>query len=212
MPIASFSGKVFTVSSDKVYTFDGLSQKSELMTEAVDNNKGKPSTFVKGSALDTLSFDIKLNSEYVDVRAEINAWIAMCEKKRMDRFILGNKALSKNKFLLKSVDIRYSKINNKGEVLSASLSLEFEEYIKAGKPKKTSSGGSGGRSSSKGKGSKNMVSKILKGVDDKSKKRKNHNYSFAVEDKIMADWGVTVEKRKKALTAEDQIMADWGVG
>lgn len=210
MPIASYAGKTFSVSSEKVYTFDGLSQKSELITESVDNKSGKQSTYIKGSSLDILSFDIKLNSEYVDVRAEIDAWKAMCEKKKTDLFILGNKALSKNKFLLKSVDIKYNKINNRGEVLSASLSLEFEEYIKAGKPKKTSSGAGKKKSS---KGNKNMVDKIMQGVDDdKSKKRKNHNYSFAVEDKIMTDWGVTVEKRKKALTVEDQIMADWGVG
>lgn len=144
MPIATFQKKVFQVSSDRKYTFNGLTWGAGLDTEAQEKLKDKPSTYIKGIGLNTLSIEITLRQDFgMNVRAEIEQWEAIRDKQIPDYFILGTKPVSKNKFLLKSVTVSDPEIDGRGRILKASLKLEFEEYVRAGKAQ-SKSGGAGG--------------------------------------------------------------------
>jgi hypothetical protein len=134
MPIASFLGKVFQVSLNRRYTLDGLTWSGALDTEAQEKVKDKPSTYIKGFGLETLSFEIPLRAEnQINVRTEIEQWEAIRDKAVSGVFILGTRPIGKNKFLLKSVAVSDTMIDGKGLLLKATVKLELEEFVRAGK-------------------------------------------------------------------------------
>jgi hypothetical protein len=141
MPIASFQNKVFTVSSTKKYPLTGLIWGGSLETEAQDKLKDKPSTYIKGEMLDNMSFEIPLRADFgIDPRKEIEGWESIKSKAQPSLFILGSKPVGKNKWLLKSVGSSDLEVDGRGRIIKATLKLEFEEFVRAGKtPSKTSS-------------------------------------------------------------------------
>jgi hypothetical protein len=134
MPIATFGKKVFGVSSSKVYTFAGFSFGGSLDTETQEKIGDKPSTYIKGGSLDNLSFDIPLRVDFgMNVRQQIEDWQAIKDAAKPYQFILGNKPLGNNKWLLKSVNVTDTGIDAGGQILKATLKLEFEEFVRVGK-------------------------------------------------------------------------------
>ena len=136
MPIASFNGKVFEVSSNKIYNFDGYTRAYSLDTEEQEQEGSKPSTYIKGESLETISFIISLDSRFVDIESEIISWFSMCKAKKPDFFILGGKPVSSNKFLLKSVSESDSVIDNNGKKLKVKLDIKLDEFVRYGSKKK----------------------------------------------------------------------------
>lgn len=182
MPIATYQGKTFSVSSGKVYTLDGLEWSGSINSEAQDKLKSKSSTYIKGLGLETMSFDVQLRADLkIDVRKEIEAWEAIRDKCSPAYFVLGTKPLSKNKWLLKSVSISDTRIDNKGRVYAASLNLSFEEYVRAGvAPKETAAGK--GKRKGKGKPASGPVNLNLvptSYIDKVETKRQNTNAATA---------------------------------
>ncbi|WP_040948479.1 phage tail protein [Gorillibacterium massiliense] len=134
MPIASYQKKVFQVSGNKIYTFNGMEWSTTLETETQEKIKDKPSTYVKGYGLSAMSFELPLRVDMnIDVQKEIEEWEAICIKAAADFFIMGTKPLGKNRWLLKSVRTSDTEIDNKGRLLKAKINLDFEEYVRAGK-------------------------------------------------------------------------------
>jgi hypothetical protein len=151
MPIAVFASKTFNVSRDKVYTFDGLTLSSSLNVESQDVEGKKPSTYVKGSGLNAMSFNIPVKIELgYNPRAEYDAWEAIKDKAVAYPFILGGKPVGVNKYLLKSVSLNNTLADNKGNILSGTLQLEFEEYVRQGSKTNSTSSSSPGVSSGNG--------------------------------------------------------------
>lgn len=143
MQIASFKGKVFQVSTNKKYTLNAMTWSGSIDIEAQEKIGDKPSTYVKGSNLDSMSFEIPLRADFGhNVRAEIESWESIKESRSPDIFILGQKPKGKNKWLLKTVTAENLEIDGSGKILKASLKLEFEEYVRAGKKQAESSAGS----------------------------------------------------------------------
>jgi len=133
MAIASFSKKVFSVSSNKIYTFSGLQYSSNYSTEDQDVEGKKPSTYKKGPGLNAMDFSVKLDASFkINPRKEITEWENIKDAGIPYVFILGNKALGKNKWLLVDVSASDMNIDNAGNILLANLSLKFTEYVRAG--------------------------------------------------------------------------------
>jgi len=133
VPIATFKNKIFSVSASKIYTLTGMEWSGALDTESQEKLKSKPSTYIKGQTLGTMSFEIPLIAgKNINVRAQIEEWETIRDKAAPDYFILGKKPLGKYKWLLKSVSVSDIQIDNKGNILRAKLKLDFEEYVRAG--------------------------------------------------------------------------------
>ncbi|TZE82006.1 phage tail protein [Calorimonas adulescens] len=133
MPIAVFANKVFQVDSQKIYTFNDFTMSSSLETEKQDAANKKPSTYIKGPDLYTMSISIPLDvSMGVNVRNEYGAWKALVEAGKPYPFILGGKPLGSNKWLLKSASLNNTVIDSNGNILSGTIQLEFEEYVRPG--------------------------------------------------------------------------------
>lgn len=136
MSIAIFASKTFQVSSRKIYTLDEFTVGSSLETETQDSANKKPSTYIKGPGLMAMSFNIAIKSMFgINVRKEYDEWNAVCEAGKAYPFILGGKPFGKNKWLLKGADLEEIIFDNKGNMISAALQLDFEEYIRAGSAK-----------------------------------------------------------------------------
>lgn len=134
MPIATFQKKIFQVSGDYKYPLNGLGWSSALNTESQEKLKSKPSTYIKGEDLSPLSLTIPLRTALgMDVRKEIESWEAILSKQSPDYFILGTKPIGRNKWLLKSVGVSETEIDGKGFLRKATLKLDFEEFVRAGK-------------------------------------------------------------------------------
>ncbi|AYO30260.1 hypothetical protein D2962_06185 [Biomaibacter acetigenes] len=178
MPIAVFANKTFQVNSQKIYTFDDLTMNSSLETEKQDAANKKPSTYIKGPDLYTMSFSIPLDvSMGVNVRNEYGAWKALVEAGKPYPFILGGIPLGANKWLLKSASLNNTVIDSNGNILSGTIQLEFEEYVRPGSAqaskstKKTSTSYAPGISLPKVSGNINLL-----GSSDKADiKRSNPN-------------------------------------
>ncbi|MGE5631702.1 MAG: phage tail protein [Caulobacteraceae bacterium] len=142
MPIAVFSNKVFAVTGEKIYSFNGFQYSSSLETEKQDSAGKKPSTYNKGSGLDNMSFKIPLNVELgVNPRKELEDWRKIKNAGVAYPFILGSKPFGENKWLLISVEPVDSVIDNFGNIISCELDLKFEEYVRPGSAKASNSAG-----------------------------------------------------------------------
>lgn len=133
MSIAVFGNKIFQVTQDRIYTFDGIQYGSSLNTEKQDASGKKPSTYNKGPGLNSLSIKISLDvSLGVNPRSEIEEWESIKDAGVAYPFILGSRPLGKNKWLLVDVQATMQVIDSNGNVLAAELSLKFDEYVRAG--------------------------------------------------------------------------------
>lgn len=147
MVIATYANKVFQVSPDKIHTFDDFQYSSELQTEKQDADGAKPSTYLKGSDLDTMGFTIKLDaSTGVNPRNEWGDWKRMLEDKTAYPFILGGVPVNGANWLVTKVTPSNVKTDNTGRVLSLDLALQFEEYVRPGSKKDTSTASQKGAS------------------------------------------------------------------
>ena len=124
MITAKFGSKSFEVSSDKIYTPNGVSVTEELNIAETEVSGKKPTVSVKGIKLKNLSFELKLDSRFVDVTVEINYWEKTLKSKTPQSFQLGGYVLGK--YYLAKTDLKNIK-TSKGGYIGATLSLSFIE-------------------------------------------------------------------------------------
>ncbi|KMT23014.1 phage tail protein [Clostridium cylindrosporum] len=177
MPIASFGKKVFSVSLNRVYTFNGYTRTSALSVEEQEVAGSKPSSYIKGSALDDLGITIELKKmKGIDVRKEINEWMAIKDSKTPENFILGGSRVGANKYLLVSVGESDVLIDNQGRVLSAKIDLKFKEFVRLGKKEEKPKTSKDDKSKNKRKNSNSKKSKD-KGKKTSDKKKSSNKKS-----------------------------------
>lgn len=191
MAVAIFSKKTFQVSSSRIYTLNDFSLNSSLNTESQDVAGKKPSTYVKGGALESMSFNIPVGiSLGINARLEYESWKSIMEASRAYPFILGGRPVGINKWLLKSVALSNTKIDSKGCILSAVIDVEFEEYVRPGSSKE--SGTSNGTSPKSSPAIKTNQQKSKKPTKPKGSisnkellKRKNRNMMMAMKRDLL---------------------------
>lgn len=125
MITAKFGDKSFEVSSKKIYTPDGVNISEELDLEETEVSGKKPTVKVKAIKLQALSFEVKLDSRFVDVDVELRWWKNTLLAKSSKLFYLGSYKVGK--FFLTKYDIKNITINKDGIFTSAVLSLSFAE-------------------------------------------------------------------------------------
>jgi hypothetical protein len=186
MAIASFAGKTFQVSNKKVYTLTEFTTGSGLQTEKQDVAGKKPSTYIKGADLETMSFSIPLNISFgYNVQSEFDSWKAIMTSQKAQNFILGTKPFGA-KWLLTNVSLGDTLIDKKGNLIKGTLQLQFEEYVRAGSAKASSSLKKG---TAKAKGvtasDKSILDSLISGSDKSTQKRTNSNAVIAVSGGVM---------------------------
>jgi hypothetical protein len=197
MPIAVFKNKSFQVSSNRIYTLNGLTWGGEIQSEAQEKLNSKPSTYIKGNGLNSMSFEVPLKLNIgVNPKKEIEDWEAIRDSLQSSIFILGSKPLGANKWLLKSVSVSNTIIDNKGTLIEATLKLEFEEFVRQGSAEsaESSSGGSGTTSKKKAAVSTGIAPSdyIYKPATKVEQTRNNTNVTSAVSKGARVRTGTTI--------------------
>lgn len=125
MVTAQFGTKKFEVKKDKIYTPKGTSISESIELEEEEVSKKKPTTKVKGIKLQTLSFEIQVDSRFVDVDNELRWWKNKLLAKSSEFFYLGK--FKVGKFYLTQYDIKDFELNKNGDYRKATISLSFTE-------------------------------------------------------------------------------------
>lgn len=150
MYLAMFGPKGFTVSSNKVITFDDFSSNSSLETEKQESKNKKPSTYIKGAGLDTFSVKVRLDRALgVYPMEQIEDWMSIKDKAEAYPFLLNGKPFLNTKWILKSVGINETHIDNTGYMLAATITLNFEEFVRAGSAQASKKNKKGSKKSKK---------------------------------------------------------------
>lgn len=181
MPIAVFQNKTFQVSNQKKYTFhDFTVSEGALVVENQEKLKSKPSSYIKGQALQNISFVVPLSVELgYNPLKEINDWEKIKQNAQPAIFLLGEKPYGQNKWLLVNstpVDIM---IDNKGNILKANLKLEFQEHVREGSPSSSNSNGTSSTAAGVSKTTPPSEA-IFNPPDKKYTKRDNPNAKVAI--------------------------------
>ncbi|AUN08954.1 hypothetical protein CF081_19725 [Clostridium botulinum] len=134
MAIAVWGPMVFSVSLNKIYTFDGFSLSSSIDIEEQEREGSKPSTYIKGLNSDEISFTIPLiKQRKVNIRNEYINWINTQNKRIPYMLIINNKPVTSSKFLLTSVKLSNTLLDRKGDYFKATIEVTFKEFVRKGK-------------------------------------------------------------------------------
>ena len=179
LTIAVFGNKSFEVSSNKILTFSDFTLSGGLTTESQELQGSKPSTYIKGLELEKIGFNIMLDSSFgLDVLDEVNYWRWIRDLAIPRTFVLGDAPLSSNKWLLKTVNVTNTIIDNYGRYKKASVALDFEEYVREGSANYDAEKKANTAAAKKTSTQKSNVS--ADDILDKTGKRDNPNASSAI--------------------------------
>lgn len=131
MSIGCWGKKVVSsVSAKKVFTFQNFSQtlSGEWVTHSRMGKKDQ-SEFVR-PGLRKVTLDLQLEATLgIKPRKVISELEAAVTKGTVNKLVIGGKALGKNKFKITDVKEAWNTILNGGELVSATVTVTFEEYV-----------------------------------------------------------------------------------
>lgn len=121
---------VFSVSNKKILTFEKLNQS---ITGKWNNHArigNKPKSEFLGADLRSVSFTITLHAQHgVKPRKTMEAIEKAIETGRVEKLVIGGKAVGKNKWKITNMSESWDIVLSKGELAKATLSLTLEEYV-----------------------------------------------------------------------------------
>lgn len=127
--VGSFMGRVFTVSSRKIFTPSNLkgSAGSNWVSHDIIGRKAR-SQWV-GPKLKSYTMDILLRAQDgVSPRSTLDFFQRMAESQQVDWFVIGGRPISDNPFRLVSVSDEWDAVLNGGALIECKVSLTIEEY------------------------------------------------------------------------------------
>jgi hypothetical protein len=159
MSVGSFGKTVFSVSSKKVYSFSNLKITHSASWKEHGRYGKKPISEFVSPELQSMTLDIHLDFNLgVKPRDEIEKWGKICETGKHDVFVIGNKQIGKYEWKVESVSEAWNTIFNKGQLISADLSITLSEYIDIDKDTTSKNSSNGTKKALSTKTSSKMVS------------------------------------------------------
>lgn len=128
--IGFYGDIVFETSDSRILTFSELQRSTASRWAKHEVIGKKPTSEFIGPDLDTISFTVNLNGQYgVHPRDEMNRWLIKARSGTAETFVIGNKRIGVDKWVVKSVSQMWGVILNKGEVVTGKVDIELEEYV-----------------------------------------------------------------------------------
>lgn len=126
--LGSFGKIVFVASSHTVRTFDALARNINARTASHEIIGQKPILEFLGPDTDDISFTMNFNKLLgVDPLKEIEEVSKMCREGQAEQLIINGKPFSEHKLLITSISAAMNTIDNRGNVLSASINVTLKE-------------------------------------------------------------------------------------
>lgn len=128
--LAVYGPVVFQVSKDLVNTFKNFSRKEDSRWAAHDRIQMKPALEFLGPGIGSVSFDMQLSAALgVNPRKELDKLVRMERNGEVHTFVIGNKPIGVQKWAMRGVSQNWEQLDNRGNVLKASISITLEEYV-----------------------------------------------------------------------------------
>lgn len=130
MAVGSFMGKTFTVSDKKIFTVSKLTGSSG--TDYAQHNRPglKPTSQYLSPKLDSYDVEILLRAQDgVRPRATLEYFKQKLEEGKADYFIIGTKALSTNRFIIKDISDDWQSVIADGLAIEIKFTMTIEEYL-----------------------------------------------------------------------------------
>jgi phage protein U len=129
--IGYYGKERFEVSKSKVLTLNDFQRSTAARFESFDRIGLKPLTEYKGSGLDIITFAIKVKAALgVNPRVVLDNWTNLASAGKPDVLVIGNKAVGTDQWVVKSTAENWETFDGKGNVLTGTINLTFEEYMR----------------------------------------------------------------------------------
>lgn len=130
MAVGTFGNIVFSVSDDMVLTPSSLSQTVGSSWAVHDNIGGKQKAEYTGPTLRVLNFDMKISAELgIRPRKMLQKLEQMAEGGEAYMLVIGGKPVGDNPWRLVSLSEEWGTVLNRGELISANVTVSLEEYV-----------------------------------------------------------------------------------
>ena len=137
--MASWNGKTWGVSPERIAALNGVSSSVELDTENSDDKAGSPATKTKALKLQSMSFDFDLAVAVgCDVRGEYESWTALVGQ--YAPFYLGGTRFGPANLQLTGVSLSDTTVDNLGRILKGKITINLTEYAEEASSKKATAG------------------------------------------------------------------------
>lgn len=128
--IGFFGDIVFETNDQRILTFTGFQRDSTGRWATHDVIGRKPASEFLGPGLDTISFTVNLNGQFgVKPRRELERWLRKVRRGDAEILVIGNRPIGVDRWVVKSVSEMWNVVLNRGEILSAQIEVEMEEYV-----------------------------------------------------------------------------------
>lgn len=130
MALGSFMGRVFTVSSYRIFTPSNLkgSAGSDWATHEVAGGKARSQWL--GPKLRSYTFDLLLRAQDGESpRSTLDYFQRMAESAATDWFVIGGKPLSTYPFKITDMSDEWDAVLSSGVMVECKVSLTVEEYL-----------------------------------------------------------------------------------
>ena len=128
--IGSFGSVVFQTSDRRILTPQGMQQTAGSSWAAHDVIGGKQKTEYTGPTLRTISFEITLSAELgIRPRKTLEQLESLAEGREAFPLVIGGRPVGANPWRLVSLSEAWDTMLNRGELISAKVSLKLEEYV-----------------------------------------------------------------------------------
>ena len=125
--MASWNGKTWGVSSQRIAALNGVSSSVELDTENSDDKAGSPATKTKALKLQSMSFDFDLASAVGgDARGEFESWTSLVGQ--YAPFYLAGRRFGPANLQLTGVSLSDTTLDNLGRILKGKITINLTEY------------------------------------------------------------------------------------
>ena len=172
--MASWNGKTWGVSSQRIAALNGVSSSVELDTENSDDKAGSPATKTKALKLQSMSFDFDLASAVGgDARGEFESWTSLVGQ--YAPFYLAGRRFGPANLQLTGVSLSDTTLDNFGRILKGKITINLTEYAEeAGAGGSSKSSSAAGVSSSGGVGRRLSAVTVGASSSDKAAKKPNN--------------------------------------
>jgi len=128
--IGALGNVVFVASADTIRTFEDFSRSSAGRWAKHEIIGQKPKSEYIGPDLDTISFKMRFDVMYgMNPRKEMDALLELARSGKAVPLVIGGKGLGVNKWVVKSVDQEWVRVDNRGNVLVGIANVTLEEYV-----------------------------------------------------------------------------------
>jgi len=121
---------VFSVSDEKAFTLTGITRTAGSTWATHTTIKGKPKSQYQAPSLRKANGNVQLRADHgVKPRAQLEKMADYSEKGYAYPLVIGGVPVSANRMKLVNVSETWGNVYSGGELFSAEVSLEFEEYV-----------------------------------------------------------------------------------